>query len=182
MKVRPCALALAALAGGIGVGACRERGRPDPSIRMAVSHERTAAAADAGAGAAAGKDLGQTVPTKLVVPPEVTAAFSAIRLGWKDSQGRQGGTVEVPIGGSAPLPGSDLEIRADVFLPAFSMTAEQITSTGIGEENPAARIAVVEKGKEIFAGWIFTRFPEVHPFQHARFSLRLEGGVPRKQA
>lgn len=184
MKLRPCALALLSLAGGIGVGACRERGRPDPSIRMAVSHERTAAAVDAGAGAgaAAGKDVGQTVPTKLVVPPEVTAAFSAIRLGWKDSQGGQAGTVEVPVGGSAPLPGSDLEIRADVFLPAFSMTAEQITSTGIGEENPAARIAVVEKGKEIFAGWIFTRFPEVHPFQHARFSLRLEGGVPRKQA
>lgn len=186
MKLRPCALALAALAGGIGMGACRERGRPDPSIRMAVSHDRTAPAADAsageGAGAGAGKDLGQTVPTKLVVPPEVTAAFSSIRLGWKDSQSGQGGTVEVPIGGSAPLPGSDLEIRADVFLPAFSMTAEQITSTGIGEENPAARIAVVEKGNEIFAGWIFTRFPEVHPFQHARFSLRLEGGVPRKQA
>jgi hypothetical protein len=182
MKLRLCALALAALAGGIGVGACRERGRPDPSIRMAVSHERTAAEAGAGEGAAAGKDLGQTVPTKLVVPPEVTAAFSAIRLGWKDSQSGQGGTVEVPIGGSAPLPGSDLEIRADAYLPAFSMTAEQITSTGIGEENPAARIAVVEKAKEIFAGWIFTRFPEVHPFQHTRFSLRLEGGVPRKQA
>ena len=184
MKLRPRALPLLALAGGIGVGACRERGRPDPSIRMAVSHERMAAAADAGAGEGegAGKDLGQTVPTKLVVPPEVTAAFSAIRLGWKDSQSGQGGTVEVPIGGSSPLPGSDLEIRADVFLPAFSMTAEQITSTGIGEENPAARIAVVEKGNEIFAGWIFTRFPEVHPFQHARFSLRLEGGVPRKQA
>ena len=182
MKLRPSALALLALAGGIGFGACRERGRPDPSIRMAVSHERMAAAADAGAGEGAGKELGQTVPTKLVVPPEVTAAFSAIRLGWKDLQSGQGGTVEVPIGGSSPLPGSDLEIRADVFLPAFSMTAEQITSTGIGEENPAARIAVVEKGNEIFAGWIFTRFPEVHPFQHARFSLRLEGGVPRKQA
>jgi hypothetical protein len=182
MKLRPSALALLALAGGIGIGACRERGRPDPSIRMAVSHERTTAAADAGEGAGAGKDVGQTVPTKLVVPPEVTAAFSAIRLGWKDSQSGQGGTVEVPIGGSSPLPGSGLEIRADVFLPAFSMTAEQITSTGIGEENPAARIAVVEKGNEIFAGWIFTRFPEVHPFQHPRFSLRLEGGVPRKQA
>lgn len=141
---------------------------------MAVSHDR--------ATAAGGKEFGETVPTKLVVPPEVTAAYSAIRLGWKDSETGKGGTVEVPIGGSAPLPGSDLEIRADVFLPSFSMTAEEITSTGTGQENPAARIAVLEKGNSLFAGWIFTRFPEVHPFQHPRFSLKLEGGVPRNNA
>jgi hypothetical protein len=174
MKPRFRALALLALAAGLGFGACRERGRPDPSIRMAVSHDRAAAGG--------GKELGETVPTKLVVPPEVTAAYSAIKLGWKDSETGKEGTVEVPIGGSAPLSGSDLEIRADVFLPSFSMSAEEITSTGTGQENPAARIAVLEKGNEIFAGWIFTRFPEVHPFQHPRFSLRLEGGVPRKEA
>ncbi len=174
MKLRRSDLALLALFGGISIGACRERGRPDPSIRMAVSHDR--------ATAGGGKDLGETVPTRLVVPPEVTAAYSAIRLNWKDSETGRGGTVEVPIAGSAPLPGSDLEIRADVFLPSFSMSAEEITSTGTGQENPAARIAVIEKGNEIFAGWIFTRFPEVHPFQHPRFSLKLEGGVARKTA
>lgn len=174
MKPRFGTLALLALGGGIGVFGCRERGRPDPSIRMAVSHDR--------ATSGGGKELGETVPTRLVVPPEVTAAYSAIKLAWKDSESGKEGTVEVPIGGSAPLPGSDLEIRADVFLPSFSMSAEEITSTGTGQENPAARITVLEKGNELFAGWIFTRFPEVHPFQHARFSLRLEGGIPRKEA
>jgi hypothetical protein len=154
--------------------ACRERGRPDPSIRMAISHEPQA---EEGA-----SEVGGSVPTKLVVPPDVTAAFSGVRIRWKDSQSGQGGVVDVPIGGSARIPGSDLEVRSDVFLPSFSMTAEEITSTGIGEENPAARIAVVENGKEVFAGWIFQRFPDVHPFQHPRFSLRLEGGVPRKTA
>lgn len=173
MNSRIRALAMLALA-GIASGACRERGRPDPGIRMAISHDR--------ATAGGGKELSETVPTRLVVPPEVTAAYAAIRLGWKDAESGKAGTVEVPIGGSAPLPGSDLEIRADVFLPSFSMSAEEITSTGTGEENPAARIAVVDKGSEIFAGWIFTRFPEVHPFQHPRFSLKLEGGVPRKSA
>jgi hypothetical protein len=153
---------------------CRERGRPDPSIRMAVSHEREVEDG--------GSELGGSVPTKLVVPPDVTAAFSGVRIGWKDSRSGQGGVVDVPIAGSARIPGSDLEIRTDVFLPSFSMTSEQITSTGIGQENPAARIAVIENGKEVFAGWIFQRFPDVHPFQHPRFSLKLEGGVPRKTA
>lgn len=159
----------------IATVACRERGRPDPSIRMAVSHERDATEDG-------GSNLGGPVPTKLVVPPEVAASFSGVRIGWKDSQSGQEGVVDVPVGGSARIPGSDLEIRSDVFLPSFSMTSEEITSTGIGQENPAARIAVVENGKEVFAGWIFQRFPDVHPFQHPRFSLRLEGGVPRKAA
>jgi hypothetical protein len=110
----------------------------------------------------------------------VVQAYSGLRLKWKDSSDGREGTVEVPLGKSAPIPGSDLSVRADAFLPAFSMTADAITSTGVEEENPAARIAVLQKGQEIFSGWIFTRFPDVHPFEHPRVSLRLEGGVRRK--
>ena len=71
-------------------------------------------------------------------------------------------------------------VRADVFLPAFTMAAASITSEGVEPQNAAARITVLDKGKEIFGGWIFTRFPDVHPFTHPRFELLLEGGVPRK--
>ena len=60
------------------------------------------------------------------------------------------------------------------------MTAEVITSAGIEQENPAARIRVADNGKEIFSGWIFKRFPDVHPFTHPRFSLLLDGGVRKK--
>ena len=112
----------------------------------------------------------------------MTAAYSGVQIGWKDSESGKEGVLDVPIGGAVPLLATDLVIRADVFLPSFSMSAEEITSTGIGQENPAARIAVLESGREIFAGWIFKRFPDVHPFQHPRFSLKLEGGVSRKPA
>jgi len=161
-------------AAALPLGACRERGRPDPNIRMAVSHERE--------DTAAGADAAPSAPTQLVVPPEAIAAFSGVRIGWKDAETSKEGVLEVPIGIPTPLPGSDLHVRADVYLPAFSMSAETITSTGTAEENPAARIAVAQGGKEIFTGWIFQRFPDVHPFQHPRFALRLEGGVPRKKA
>lgn len=163
-------LAVAALA----LAACRERGRPDPNVRMAVSHERDESAAPSGATPGA--------PTELVVPPEAVAAFSGVRISWKDSQTSKAGVLEVPLGVATPVPDSGLEVRADVYLPAFTMSADTITSTGTAEENPAARIAVVEGGKEIFTGWIFQRFPDVHPFQHPRFAIRLEGGVPRKKA
>lgn len=153
--------------------ACRERGRPEPSIRMAPSHDVEQPA---------GPGSGQKVPTRLEVPPEVQRAYSGIRLSWKDGVNGQQGVLEVPLGGAAKLPGSGLEVRGDVYLPAFSMSQEAITSSGIEEQNPAARIAVAENGSEIFGGWIFARFPDVHPFAHARYSLKLVGGIRRAPA
>src|SRR6478672_2685116 len=182
-------LALVSLAGV----ACKEKGRPDPNVRMAISHDREAtpeqgqpsqtegsAAAETQAGARTGTGTSAPrIPNKLEVPPEVVKAWSGIRLHWKDSQSGKEGSLDVPLGGGATLPDSDLQVGADVFLPAFTMTADAITSSSIEPENPAARIEVLEKGNSIFSGWVFTRFPDVHPFQHPRFSLRLEGGVRR---
>lgn len=180
----PALAALAILATVFG-GGCQERGRPEPGVAMAVSHEREPAAGGApaetggGAPAEAGGGGAPKVPTRLVVPPEVAKTYSAIRLTWKDSGAAREGTLDVPLGGSARIPGSDLEVRADVFLPAFTMAAEEITSNGVELSNPAARITVLEKGKEIFGGWIFTNFPDVHPFEHPRYSLRLAGAVKK---
>jgi hypothetical protein len=162
--------------------ACQERGRPEPGVMMAVSHESEAPQTGAGTETGAGSPGAPKVPTRLVVPPEVAKTYSAIRLTWKDSGSGKEGAVDVPLGGSARLPNSEMEVRSDVFLPAFTMAADEITSQGVEPNNPAARITVVEKGSEIFSGWIFTNFPDVHPFQHPRFSLRLAGGVRRISA
>jgi hypothetical protein len=149
---------------------------------MAVSHESEAPDTGAGTEAGARSPGVPKVPTRLVVPPEVAKTYSAIRLTWKDSGSGKEGAVDVPLGGSVRVPDSEIEVRSDVFLPAFTMAADEITSQGVEPNNPAARITVVEKGSEIFSGWIFTNFPDVHPFQHPRFSLRLAGGVRRTSA
>jgi hypothetical protein len=172
-------LVLAACAAAAAATGCRERGRPDPNIRMAISHDKIAEGASEGGqppqgqGAAGGSDI----PTRLEVPPEVGAAYSGVKISWKDKSNGKSGSIDVPLGGGAPLPDPSLVVRADVFLPAFTMGGGAITSDGVEPQNPAARITVFEKGKEIFAGWIFTRFPDVHPFVHPRFALHLEGGV-----
>ena len=180
-------LVLAAAAVGVAGVACRERGRPDPNVRMAISHDRVAegeapAAGRPGAAPEGGVTQGgaNQVPTRLEVPPEVEKAFSGVRIAWTDKASGKTGVIEVPLGGATPLPDPSLVVRADVFLPAFTMGGGAITSDGVEPSNPAARITVFEKGKEIFGGFIFSRFPDVHPFTHPKYGLHLEGGVPRK--
>lgn len=186
------ALVLALVLAGLGAAACKERGRPDPNVRMAISHERIADGAAAGPQAAGQPAEGQPpagqpapgavpeVPNRLEVPPEVQQAYTGVRLSWKDKTSGQTGVLEAPLGGGAPLPDPTYVVRADVYLPSFTMGGGAITSQGIEEQNPAARITVFQKGKEIFAGWIFNRFPDVHPFENPKYQLRLEGGIPRK--
>ncbi|HKA36600.1 MAG TPA: DUF2155 domain-containing protein [Thermoanaerobaculia bacterium] len=164
-----CLLALLPLA------ACEEKGRPEPGVQMAISHEREGPAEGGGGGA----DRQPAVPNKLVVPPEIEKTYSAIRLTWKNSQSGKEGQLDVPLGGTARVPGSEMDVRADVFLPAFTMAGDAITSQGVEATNPATRITVSDQGKEIFSGWIFANYPDVHPFQHPRYSLLLAGGVKK---
>jgi len=166
----PCLLAALALA----AAACGEKGRPEPGIQMAVSHEREEGPESGGGGEGQPK-----IPNKLVVPPEVEKSYSAIRLAWKNSQTGKEGQLDVPLGGSARVPESEMEVRADVFLPAFTMKGDAITSQGTEPTNPAARISVADLGKEVLSGWIFTNYPDVHPFHPPRYSLLLAGGVKK---
>jgi hypothetical protein len=152
--------------------ACGEHGRPDPQVEMAPSHERTLPRETED------QPGRQQVPSRLEVPPDVVKTYQGVQIHWKEAAGREG-NLDVPLGGTARIPGSDLDVGSDVYLPSFTMAGDAITSTGTGEENPAARVTVSEKGKELFAGWIFKRFPDVHPFQHPKYSIRLEGGVRR---
>ncbi len=166
------------LAAGLAASgpACRERGRPDPAVRMAVSHERAIDPSASG-----GEPTGADVPNQLAIPPEVAHEYTGVRLTWKDRSDGKAGAIDVPLGGETPLPDPSLVVKADAFLPAFTMGAGSITSEGIEPTNPAARIAVFEKGQQIFGGWIFTKFPDVHPFTHKRFELRLEGGIRKTE-
>lgn len=178
MRIDRPLLIVACAAAAVALG-CKERGRPDPNVRMAISHDRIPEGGEAAASAGKGATEGSEVPTRLEVPPEIQKSYSGIKISWKDKSDGKQGTIDVPLGGGVPLPDPSLVVRADVFLPAFTMGGGAITSDGVAPQNPAARITVFDKGKEIFGGWIFTRFPDVHPFTHPRFSLHLEGGVAR---
>jgi len=70
-----------------------------------------------------------------------------------------------------------------LFLPHF-LTDLNIhndnvsTSMSNNPENPAAHVSIYEDGKEVFDGWLFSEFPGMHPFKHARYGVTLKAGVP----
>ena len=96
---------------------------------------------------------------KVVVPPDVKAAWKAVKI-----------EVEFKV------PDSDLTVKVGDFLPHFAMTADSITSNSNALENPAARIEILDKGNTVFKGWLFSKFPDVHPFQHDQYGVRLVEG------
>ena len=65
------------------------------------------------------------------------------------------------------------------FFPHFKRAADQITSESNKPENPALQIEVFEGGKEIFHGWRFAKFPEVHSLVHDQYAIALVEGVKK---
>ena len=109
-------------------------------------------------------------------------AAASARPGSDKSNGKTG-ALEVPLGGSAALPGSALTVARGRLPSGLHDVADGHHVPGRRAAEPGgAHRGLREGGKEIFAGWIFTRFPDVHPFTHPRFQLRLDGGVPKTEA
>ena len=118
------------------------------------------------------------VNSEIQISDEIRAGWSAVTIRVADTES---GAVEeyvVPIGGSAPLGETGLVIEPDVFVPAFVMGPEGITSRSQVPTNPAVRVRITEEGAEDYEGWLFGAMPDIHPFPHDRYQVMLVEGVP----
>jgi len=127
----------------------------------------------------------QDVPIKgssvVEVPDEVKGSWSGVVLLVKDNKKGISDEYTVPIDSTLKLPDSDIMVNVREYLPAFAMQGSIITSLSNEPNNPAAFISVNEGGNEIFAGWLFSRYPTTHAFSHPRFAITLKEGVPTRQ-
>jgi hypothetical protein len=126
--------------------------------------------------------LREEVPTsaappkrRVVVPPLVAASWKAVVLEVEDKQDGSKRDFRVEIGDSLMI--GQLDVSVVYFLPAFAMGPGYITSSSNEPVNPAAGLEIREDHQTIFANAIFSRFPEMHPFQHDRWAIRLKGFV-----
>ena len=114
----------------------------------------------------------------VVVPEALKGKWKAVRIVVIEIASRKETTHAVPVGPEFKVPGTPLTLRVENLLPDFSMGGGVITSKSDRLDNPAAQVRVSEGGKEVFKGWMFTKFPEAHPFEHPRYALKVVELLP----
>lgn len=115
----------------------------------------------------------------VVIPPNVKSAWKAVKIAVELKQAKSTKQYTIPLNSDFKVPETDLVLKVGDFLPHFAMTADQITSNSNNPENPAVRIEVLEAKKDVFKGWLFAKFPAVHPFTHDKYGLVLLEGIKK---
>ena len=130
-------------------------------------------------GAPHGEAGAPPVEKKIVVPDAVKGAWKAVKIEVEFKEKKSKKAFTIPLNSEFKVPDSDLVMKVGNFLPHFTMAADQITSGSNNPENPAVQIEVFQGGKEIFHGWLFSKYPAVHPFQNDKFGLSLIEGIKK---
>ena len=119
------------------------------------------------------------VSREVIIPDEVKKVWKAVKLSVKNKTTGKEETVEAAVGEKTTLPGSDLTITVEAFLPAFFMDASKITSMSAEPDNPAAKVLIAQGDNALYDSWMFEKMPDVHAFTHDTYEVKLIGGVKR---
>lgn len=134
---------------------------------------------NAGPSALAGHPQAGSSGRSIHVPAEVRGKWLAVKLRVEEKTGgRPPHVYTVKLGGHLDIPGSKLRLRIGDFLPALQVIGNEVTSASNNPTNPAVMVTVSEGAKETFRGWLFSRFPEMQPFEHPTYRITLVEGVP----
>lgn len=116
--------------------------------------------------------------TKTVtVPDSVKGKWSKVKLVIEDREARKSSEYTVNLGSELTIPGSGIKVAVREFLPDFTMDGSTMTSKSNEPNNPALRIEVFENGKSIHTGWLYSKFPQIHPFEHPRYGITLKEAI-----
>jgi hypothetical protein len=116
---------------------------------------------------------------QVVVPDTVKGQWSSVVLTIEDKTANTTENVTIEINSTHTIKGSNIKVEVGDFLPDFKMDGITITSTSNELNNPAVRVVVFEGETEIFKGWLYSKFPAIHPFQHEKYGLLLKEGVKK---
>ena len=117
---------------------------------------------------------------ELVVPDSVKDAWSGVKLSLENKSASKIEDIVINLNSEYKIAGSELKVMVGDFLPDFKMQGTVITSDSDNPNNPAVHVTVYEGEEEIFKGWLYSRFPAIHPFQHEVYGLTLMEGVKKK--
>ncbi|MCC6347070.1 MAG: DUF2155 domain-containing protein [Nitrospirales bacterium] len=119
------------------------------------------------------------VEKSVVVPDAVKGKWDKVKLVLEDKETQKSSEYTVKIKSDFKVPNTGLSINVGEFLPDFKMSESTLTSGSNEPNNPALQVEVFENGKSIFKGWLFAKFPAMHPLEHQKYGLLLKEGVKK---
>jgi len=137
-------------------------------------------------GAAAGAQGGERAHPQMGSTGRAVRVPDAVKGKWRAVKAKvetKGGgsppqTITLSLGAEVVVPGTTLKLRAEEFLPALQVKDNEITSGSNEPANPAVLMTISEDGKQVFHGWLFSKFPDMQPFEHPKYRITLIEGVP----
>ena len=171
--VAVCGIALV-----LSFGACKKKeDKPVVPQAGAPGQQLPPGHADQGAG---GQQV--TMPkgqTTVSLPDAVKGKWKAVVVIVEDKSSKKKTEYTINVNGDLKIPGSNLKLAVGEFIPDFRMDGLTITSSSNEPNNPAVGLKVSEDDKEIFKGWLYSKFPAIHPFEHPKYAVLLKSGVKK---
>lgn len=122
-------------------------------------------------------NMGPKTEKAIVIPDDVKGKWKKVVLIFEDKTTKKTSELTVKVGSEAEISGTGLKVAVGDFLPEFIMSESKITSASNEPKNPAVRVEVFENQKSIFKGWLYSKYPTVHPFEHGRYNIILKEGL-----
>lgn len=163
---------IAALSLLFSVSACKKKEKPvsQPPVPMPPVSKSPSEAPAQGIAKPRGEVL-------VVVPDSVKGKWESVRIEILDKSSNKKEEATIKLNSEYGVPGSGLKIKVGEFLPDFRMDGLTITSASGEPKNPAVHITVFDGDNQIFKGWLYSKFPNIHPFQHEKYGLLLIDGL-----
>ncbi len=114
------------------------------------------------------------------IPDSVKGKWSAVKIEVLFKEKNEKKQFDIPLDSAFPVPDSDIAIAVGQFFPEFTLEGNKYTSVSNEPKNPATRVEITQKDTVIFKGWLFSNYPDVHPFENEKYGVTLVGGVPAK--
>ena len=110
----------------------------------------------------------------IFLPKEVEGKWKAVKIMVRNKIDESRSSMETAaLGSSFELEESAMKITVGPFMPNFVMTHKNYTSNGNELNNPAVQLVVEEKGKTLYEGWAFAKYPTMYAFEHEEFAFQL---------
>ncbi len=161
----------------IGATACQKESEvkhEEPAAHSSNAPADTHAAGDMAAGhGEMGAKHEKAAPKEVVVTDDIRAAWKAQTITVKYKDTGESKNYEVNPESEFIVPDTGLTLKVGAYLPDFSMTPDQIISRSAEEKNPALQVTILDGGVEKYQGWLFAKFPDMHAFEHPKYSISL---------